>query len=469
MSTTLELNYFNTFWLKKLKNVVNETPSAPTAPYNNVPRAYTSVPAEDWYIEESRIRGGYNNLTVDLGVKAYIAEQYPQQQNRINTMIYSGIFNSRTGVNQTNQFSVAEEITRSVDPANGSIQKLYAEDTNLIIFQEDKVSRALIDKDAIYTAEGQALTASGRMVIGQIIPFAGEYGISTDPFSFAVYGYRKYFTDRKRNAVLRLSTGGEIIEISSYGMHDYFRDRLSQTNSEGNSVISKIIGGFDEHTNMYVLSIQYTQNIFDTDGDGVLDKDYTTASFDEGVQGWTSFLSFKPTFTTSLNSSFYSFYGGKPWKHYQNTVNVDNNFGSFYGTVYNSDVTLILNSQPSVIKSFKTINYEGATGWELQSMIASSGDTSLPIGAFAQATTMQALEQELFSLKFKKKENKFFANLQQPISTSAGQTGEVVWGADISGIKGFWSTVKMKLNNTTYSNIKKELFAVSSNTVESSY
>ena len=48
MSTTLELNYFNTFWLKKLKNVVNETPSAPTAPYNNVPRAYASVPAEDW-------------------------------------------------------------------------------------------------------------------------------------------------------------------------------------------------------------------------------------------------------------------------------------------------------------------------------------------------------------------------------------------------------------------------------------
>jgi hypothetical protein len=302
------------------------------------------------------------------------------------------------------------------------------------------------------------------MVIGQIIPFAGEYGISTDPFSFAVYGYRKYFTDRKRNAVLRLSTGGEIIEISSYGMHDYFRDRLSQTNSEGNSVISKIIGGFDEHTNMYVLSIQYTQNILELDN-----KDYTTASFDEGVQGWTSFLSFKPTFTTSLNSSFYSFYDGKPWKHYQNTVNVDNNFGSFYGTVYDSDVTLILNSQPSVIKSFKTINYEGASGWELHSMIASSGDSSLPIGAFAQATTMQALEQELFSLKFKKKENKFFANLQQPISTNAGQTGEVVWGSDISGIKGFWSTVKMKLNNTTYNNIKKELFAVSSNTVESSY
>ena len=35
MAATLELKYFNTFWLKKLKNVVGNTPSAPTVPYNN--------------------------------------------------------------------------------------------------------------------------------------------------------------------------------------------------------------------------------------------------------------------------------------------------------------------------------------------------------------------------------------------------------------------------------------------------
>ena len=117
-------------------------------------RLIAAVNADDWYIEEARIRGGYNNTSVDFGVKAYIVEDTFKQQHRISSLIYSGIFNSRTGVNNTNQFSVGEDITRSADPANGSIQKLYAEDTNLIIFQEDKVSRALIDKDAIYSAEG---------------------------------------------------------------------------------------------------------------------------------------------------------------------------------------------------------------------------------------------------------------------------------------------------------------------------
>ena len=454
MATTLELKYFNTFWIKKIKSVVAANPQ-PTAPYNNVPRGYSGVNADDWYIEESRIRGGYNNTTVDFGVKAYIAEDNPQQQNRINTMIYSGIFNSRTGVNNTNQFSVAEEITRSVDPANGSIQLLYAEDTNLIIFQEDKVSRALIDKDAIYSAEGSALTTSGRLVIGQIVPYAGEYGISKDPSSFAVYGYRKYFTDRKRNTVLRLTTNGAMVEISSYGMHDFFRDKLSAL---GTTRQNRIIGGFDIHTKNYVLSIQNQDN------------SYITSNFDEDVQGWTSFYTYKPTYTLSLNSSFYSFYDGKLWLHHVQPEEGVTGYGNYYGTVTDSTVKVILNSQPSVVKNFKTINYEGATGWQLDSMIASSSDATLPINAYVAATSIDQLEQQIFSLNFKKKENKFFANLQQDLTGNiTPQPGEVLWGSDISGIKGFWSTVVMKLNNTTYYNIKKELFAVSSNAVESSY
>ena len=77
-----------------------------------------------------------------------------------------------------NQFPVGEEITRAVDISHGSIQKLYAEETNLNIFQENKVSRALIDKDMIFTAEGVGITTSGRKVISQITPYTGKYGIS---------------------------------------------------------------------------------------------------------------------------------------------------------------------------------------------------------------------------------------------------------------------------------------------------
>jgi hypothetical protein len=55
-----------------------------------------------------------------------------------------------------------------LDPANGSIQKLFAENTNMTIFQESKVSSALINKDAIYTAEGSPMQTTSNVVIGQV-------------------------------------------------------------------------------------------------------------------------------------------------------------------------------------------------------------------------------------------------------------------------------------------------------------
>ena len=119
-----------------------------------------------------------------------------------------------------------------------------------------------------------------------------------------------------------------------------------------------------------------------------------------------------------------------------------------------------------MVKNFKTINYEGVDGWQLQSMIASSSDIASPVGKFTLQTSLSSLESDMFVNNFKRKENKFFANL---INVSPATGGEVLWGATSSGIKGFWSTVKFKLVNADYPTTKKELFAVSSDIVESSY
>ena len=440
MAATLELKYFNSYWLKKLSNVVDANPQ-PTAPYANVPQAYNNDNTNDWYIEEARIRGGYNNTITDLGVKAHIVEDNPNNQNRFNTMIYSGVFNSRTGINQTNEFSVGEDITRSVDPAKGSIQKLYAEDTNLIIFQEDKINRALIDKDAIYSAEGNPAVTSSNVVIGQIVPYQGEYGISTDPTSFAIYGYRKYFTDRKRGCVLRLSSAGEIIEVSGYGMHDFFRDNLTST------AVTKVVGGWDMHTKNYILSIQTASS-------------YNTLSFDESVQGWTSRLTYKPSWIFSLSSTFFTTNTGKLYQHYGSA-----NYCNFYGTVSDSTVTVVLNAKPSTVKVFQTINYEGSGDWTVSSLDASSGDVALvPVSKYILPTSLTDFSNELFTNSFKRKENKYFANI---LNNSSATAGEVIFGNNMTGIKGFFSTVKFSLSNAA--NERKELFAVSSDTVESSY
>jgi hypothetical protein len=468
MGAIVEVKFFNSFLLKKTapQNASSTTPpvwngstGVPTGIAGAYPVASSPVQADSWAIEEARIRGGYNNVIVDLGVKAYLVEPEPNASFRINSMIYSGIFNSRTGINDTNVFSVGEDITRSVDPANGSIQKLYAEDTNLIIFQENKVNRALIDKDAIYSAEGQGTAVStNRLVIGQIVPYAGNFGISKNPESFAVYGYRKYFTDKNRNAVMRLSQDG-LTEISNYGMIDYFRDEFK--NLDTISVNGKAIGAWDIYTKQYVLSLQGS-NITNT---------FQTLSFDESVRGWTSFYTYKPEQTFSVQSNYFSVKQGQLYQHNKNTGQ-NNNRSIFYGTYSASSISFIFNPQVSLSKVFKTVNYEGSTGWEVSSFSAARSfelnDTSNLVYSYDEgAYTNNGIQ---YYAGFYNKEGKYFANL---VNSSQPTTGEVVFGDDMTGVKGYYATVTISTDSSTQvagaGGKTRELFAVSSQYIESSY
>jgi len=450
---TIEVNYFNSFMLNKLVDNTNN----PTPPkwLGGSPNANST---NHWFIEESRIRGGYNNVETGYGVKAHIVEDNAESQTLGNGIIYSGLFNSRTGFNGTNQFPVGEDITKSVDPAKGSIQKLYAEDTNLVLFQENKVSRALIDKDAIYSAEGGGSITSTRQVIGQIVPYAGEYGISKDPGSFAVYGYRKYFTDRRRNAVLRLSMDG-ITEISNYGMKDYFRDTFNDLNSS-----SVVLGSFDTHNKVYVTSIQKTKTFTNPTSDT---DTYDTLCFDDSVNGWVSFFSFKPTLMGSLRNNFYSFYDGKIYKHYSDT----SDRGVFYeeDDLKTSSIEFVFNSNISMPKVFKTINYEGSNGWEVTSIKSDTTGTSYNdiakrIYSYDEGAYLDSGVQ--YRAGFNRKENKYFANI---VNDSQPRGAEVVYSDSISGVKGFFTTVTIKTDQTTNVGGPKELFAVSTNYIESSY
>ena len=55
------------------------------------------------------------------------------------------------------------------------------------------------------------------------------------------------------------------------------------------------------------------------------------------------------------------------------------------------------------------------------------------------------------------------------INNSVRAPGEIHWGADITGIKGYFSRVTISTDTVTDYGGPKELFAVSSEYVESSY
>ena len=482
MAAIIEVKYFNTFLLKK----VNQTISSPS--YGNIPswNGSMGIPAakggypisaadvpKNWVIEESRINGGYNNTSVSFGAKAYLVEEEPNGSRRGNSLIYSGIFNSRTGINNTNVFSVGDNIVKSVDPANGSIQKLYAEDTNLNIFQELKISRALIDKDAIYSAEGGGTVTSANLVIGAIQPYAGKYGISNDPTSFAVYGTDKYFTDKNTGTVLKLSGG--LVEISRANMIDYFRDRLGSGITIG-GVAGRIIGGWDIHNKQYVVSTQEPGAQADT-----LEGGYETLAFDNLVQGWTSFFTYKPELMFSLNNNFYSTKFGSLYQHYSSSVNRNLFYSNEGQAIKPTSITFVFNSNPSLSKTFKTVEYEGTNGWQINSFVSdltgentittnsnwvNFQDTTAQVYSYTQGQYDSAGNEypnatvpPFFYAGFNRKENKYVANL---INNSTAAPGEINFGSSISGIKGFVGTVTIATDTVTNNGGEKELFNVSS-------
>jgi len=577
MPALLDISYYNTFLLKQVTEPgsnpnEDQTPVWPLGfPYNElVPienidpfpgDARSTNDFNSFYVEESRIRGGYNNTNVDYGVKAFLFEENPKQQHRSNSVIWSGIFNSRTGINYSNQFPIGESITKSTDPAEGSIQKLYSEDTNLIIFQENQVNRAPIDKNIIFNAEGGGSLVSSNTVIGTISAYSGQYGISRNPESFAVYGYQKYFTDKDRNAVLRLSNDG-LTEISAYGMTDYFRDQLNSLSEISSVSVSAnvlsantgfsmevvgllsqvqkgmtfsingiaqagnivtdvvvsnvfvsssvttsiddviifstptknvIVGGYDIHNKNYVVSIQkkpaWSVPISYDNGVGI-SANYNTLSFDERINGWTSYFTYKPSFMGSLKNTFYSFKEGKTYKHYFEGSGL--NRERFYGIYSSSKITFVFNSQPSLSKNFQTINYEGDNGWQVNSFTSDkqgpdytnpwgdwgiSADTTNISGNISVKSYLEGaydlsgnvlpatLIPPIYYHGFNRKENKYYAIIY---NNSAPTSGEVIYGQQVSGIKGRFATVTMSTDDITQKGGAKELWSVGSKYVASS-
>jgi len=420
MGIAKEIGYFNTFIIKP----------GPDTPGGN-------TRSRKFHIEESRIKGGFNNQSMELATRAFATDENYAERRRKNALIYSGIYNSKTGVNKLNEFSIGKSNTKAVDSAQGSIQKLHAEDTNLLILQEDKISRALIDKDAVFTAEGSPIKSLSNIVIGQVIPFSGRYGISTNPESFAIKGGMKYFADKKRGVVIRLTRDGHT-EVSYYGMRSWFKDNLKTAN--------KIVGIYDNVKDQYVLSLQN-------------DSEYYTLGYDESSKGWTSFYTYKPNAGFTLKNVLYTFNGPNIYKHYQTT-----NYNNFYNVSNTSKVNVILNNTPSAVKVFKNLSYEGTTGWKVNNIKTDLDDANFTDSAFDISAYSNALDYDLPGLQaFNKKENKYLSYLQ---NSSAIDENEIIFGEAMSGIKGMYVSSVFETNTAETS--KKELFAVSSETVLSS-
>tara|TARA_E500000318_G_scaffold34907_1_gene34152 strand:+ start:369 stop:7151 length:6783 start_codon:yes stop_codon:yes gene_type:complete len=383
-------------------------------------------------VEISTARNSFNSARIQKGVKASTTyEDYAEVQES-GSLIFSGIYNSYSQFNETNQFIEALGITKRFNPDHGSVQKLFARSNDLLVLCEDKVLKVLADKEAIFKADSEPDLVATNRVLGQSVAFDGEYGISTNPESFAHYGFRSYFADAKRGVVLRLSKDG-LTAISYAGMDFYFKTNLSFTRASAGASAENadyIFGSYDVDKNEYLISsegfraipsIEYSETGSTPATDFV---EGITVAWDEGLNVWTSFRTYVASAQGySINNKYFSPFQARHYEH-DSLISPYGAYEGIFGSGLNADgtgsmlrlhqprVAVVYNENPGMVKDFTYVNYEGSQARIISDYSDDVISTEVDKDGWWLDDIVTDLEQGM-SINFKNKENKWHNNFNK--------------------------------------------------------
>lgn len=197
--------------------------------------------------ESYRVKDAVNTnyLNIDLKPTTTSIEQY-KATRRFADLTYGEPYIESTNFNGLNVFNASMANFKELDKQDNSIQFLFSRDTNVIVFQEDKVGYVMFGKDLIRQANGDVVVTAVPEILGGYVPFTGQNGCGKNPESIAWDAYRIWYVNPRRGTPIRLSMDGTS-EIN-YGMVGFFRDLFIDNPT------SLKLGGFDPYHRKYALT-----------------------------------------------------------------------------------------------------------------------------------------------------------------------------------------------------------------------
>ena len=371
----------------------------------------------------------------DKGRPNAVLEDF-KRTRKFATCLYSEPYIPNTNINGLNMI-VPDVSFQEFERSYNSIQKIHSRDNNLIIFQEDKISKSLVNKNIMYNMDGSGNIAATDSVLSVAVPYLGNYGICQNPESFASHGLRMYFTDIKRGCVLRLSQDG-LTEISMYKMKDYFSDLSVTILKEANFNNYKIKGVFDRKYGEYIISYdKILGEMMDPNNPTIQEiiLHSSTLGFTEPTNRWNSFYSYYPEMMCSSGVGIVSYVGGNLYHH---DIGVDalqeREYNKFYGNNVSSDLWLVSNVAPSNNKIYKAISTESDNIWSVT------------------IDNKQGQSTNIFTTDFDTRENIHYSKIYNDINSPGGM---------IEGDKIRSTSALIKLSIT--SNSLERLFGVNIN------
>jgi len=208
-----------------------------------------------------------------------------------------------------------------------------------------------------------------------------------------------FFADRSRQKIL-MSNGSDMIPISDIEMSSYFEgefEALANANGAG----GRIISGFDPEENMYFVTLESKSHDLDA-GPGAA-YGGTTVGYSLGDKRWISRYSFLPSNYANIDNKLIScrYEPVRDRLFWVHNGTAQDQYNTFYGTAYDSIITVVSKLSPSNVKVFNAISYEGenlasaaGTGyWE----IVRNGEISTNLGLVSGEVSFTEKEGSFYS------------------------------------------------------------------------
>lgn len=320
----------------------------------------------DWYnafaygngVESYKIRDEFNAVSIDVGTRvSSVSKEEYKETVRTEDITWTEVYSNDGTFNGLSSSNLSQINFITLDRENGSIQKIYNKNGNLMVLQEDGIGRLPYNKNIIYDTEGGSVVGIATNILNKESYFsygAGKHGISKEPESFVSDGFRDYFTDKQRGVLIRLSQDGVTPVSQNFFQNEFSSLMIANKNN-------RLIGGFDPKHEEYILHLPSKNECL---------------IFKETEKGFSNWLTFTPDFILNANNEVYSWKNGVMYRH-----NATDSANNFYGVNYQAKIRFVVNHNFGFEKIYKAIGLYSTHAW-LANLQTSLSSRQIPKSSF---------------------------------------------------------------------------------------
>jgi hypothetical protein len=280
----------------------------------------------------------------------------------------------------------------------------------LIALQENKVSLIGVNKGVIETGSQDGFVTLSTSVLQNIIPFGADYG-TQNPESVLIRDGAVYFGDAARQAIVKATMQGLNV-ISDQDIKSLVESEFESWSAQNGT---KMFSGYDPEDNIYYFTLFPAGT-------------YTgfTVSWDNKRRVWGSTHTFYGHGYASIKNQMIAGKYNAALDTIANRMNDDSVFG-LDGLFKESNVTIVANDNPSMVKTYESVSTESDDKWGV-SLVSSRGQTT---GALTMV----------------EKEDAFYGMVTG--DTSSNSTAQYILVGKVSAVDGDVITLEGNLNGIT--------------------